>query len=270
MMHHSKDYTISTETSKSNSRGKKSTPEREEEEDGYAFEEEEEEEEDVSWISWFCSLKGNEFFCEVDEEYIQDDFNLCGLSNQVPFYEYALDMILDLESPIEEELTEEQQQMVESAADTLYGLIHSRFILTSKGMALMEEKFKHVHFGRCPRVYCQGQPVLPVGQSDIAREGSVKIYCPKCNDVYYPRSSRHRGIDGAYWGTTFPHLFLITYPEYRPTTPTNVYIPRVYGFKVHGMDYSVHGPRTTNAITDSKTSKSNNHMQEEEDKQKTS
>ncbi|KAF3968265.1 hypothetical protein CMV_007827 [Castanea mollissima] len=165
---------------------------------------------DTSWISWFCNLRGNEFFCEVDDEYIQDDFNLCGLSSQVPYYDYALDLILDVDSSHGDIFTEEQNELVESAAEMLYGLIHVRYILTSKGMAAMLEKYKNYDFGRCPRVYCCGQPCLPVGQSDIPRSSTVKIYCPKCEDIYYPRSKYQGNIDGAYFGTTFPHLFLMT------------------------------------------------------------
>ncbi|GAQ81209.1 casein kinase II subunit beta [Klebsormidium nitens] len=190
-------------------------------------------EEDTSWIAWFCSLKGNEFFCEVDDEYIQDDFNLSGLSSQVPYYDYALDLILDVESPNDDMLTEEQHEMVESAAEMLYGLIHVRYILTTRGMSAMLEKYKNVDFGRCPRVYCSGQPCLPMGQSDIPRTSTVKIYCPKCEDIYYPRSKYQGNIDGAYFGTTFPHLFLMTYSYIKPPKPTQSYVPRIFGFKLH-------------------------------------
>ncbi|CAI9769381.1 unnamed protein product [Fraxinus pennsylvanica] len=188
---------------------------------------------DTSWISWFCNLRGNELFCEVDDEYIQDDFNLCGLSSQVPYYDYALDLILDVESSHGDMFTEEQNELIESAAEMLYGLIHVRYILTSKGMAAMLEKYKNYEFGRCPRVYCSGQPCLPVGQSDIPRSSTVKLYCPKCEDIYYPRSKYQGNIDGAYFGTTFPHLFLMTYGHLKQQKPTQSYVPRVFGFKLH-------------------------------------
>ncbi|KMZ76105.1 Casein kinase II subunit beta-4 [Zostera marina] len=190
-------------------------------------------EEETSWISWFCNLRGNEFFCEVDDEYIQDDFNLCGLSRQVPYYDYALDLILDVESCNGDMFTEEQNELVESAAEMLYGLIHIRYILTNKGMAGMLEKFKNCDFGRCPSFNCCGQPCLPLGQSYIPRVGTVKLYCPKCEDLYYPRSKYQSNIDAAYFGATFPHLFLMTYGNVVPQKPSQNYVPRIYGFKIH-------------------------------------
>lgn len=189
--------------------------------------------EDGSWITWFCSLRGNEFFCEVDEDYIQDDFNLTGLRSLVPYYEYALDMVLDVEMPMEDSLTEEQQEIVESAAEMLYGLIHARYIVTNRGMHAMYEKYRTAAFGRCPRVFCQGQPVLPVGLSDLPRNYTVNVFCPRCHGLFFPKSTRQANIDGAYFGTTFPHLYLMTHPDMIPQKPSQTYVPRVYGFKVN-------------------------------------
>jgi len=189
--------------------------------------------EDGSWIAWFCGLRGNEFFCEVDEDYIQDDFNLTGLNGLVPYYDYALDMVLDVEMPMEDTLTEEQQEIVESAAEMLYGLIHARYIVTNRGMHAMYEKYRSASFGRCPHVFCQGQPVLPVGLSDLPRNYTVNVFCPRCHGLFFPKSTRQANIDGAYFGTTFPHLYLMNHPDMIPVRPSQQYVPRVYGFKIH-------------------------------------
>lgn len=189
-------------------------------------------EDEIPWITWFINIRGNEFFCEVEESFIEDDFNLTGLSSQVPYYNHALNLILDGELSVDS-LTDEQQDIIETAAEVLYGLIHARYILTASGMQKMYEKYQNVDFGRCPRSFCQGQPVLPVGLSDITREFSVEVFCPRCQDTYHPRSSKHANIDGAYFGSTFCHLFLLTHSELIVPKPTESYVPRIFGFRIH-------------------------------------
>jgi hypothetical protein len=87
-----------------------------------------------------------------------------------------------------------------------------RYIVTNRGMHAMYEKYRTASFGRCPHVFCQGQPVLPVGLSDLPRNYTVNVFCPRCHGLFFPKSTRQANIDGAYFGTTFPHLYLMTHP----------------------------------------------------------
>ncbi|PVU86941.1 hypothetical protein BB559_006307 [Furculomyces boomerangus] len=198
------------------------------------------EDEEVSWISWFCSLAGHEYFCEVQEEFIEDDFNLTGLPQIVKNYEKAIYFILDIDIN-EGKLDSDKLAEIESSADLLYGLIHSRYILTSPGLKQMAMKYDNGDFGICPRHLCNGTYVVPCGRFDQLNKDSVKVFCPSCLDVYNAPSSRFNVIDGAFFGTTFPHLFFNTYPDFLPKEPAGVYIPKMFGFKV--SEKSKTGPR---------------------------
>merc|ERR1719400_2615636 len=90
---------------------------------------------EFGWVNYFLTLKGNEFFCQVDEDYIHDSFNLTGLANQVPYYDFALDLITDIDC--DEDFSDEHQEMIEHDAEVLYGLVHARFIITNRGLQSM-------------------------------------------------------------------------------------------------------------------------------------
>ncbi|OQD63137.1 hypothetical protein PENPOL_c010G04819 [Penicillium polonicum] len=180
--------------------------------------------------SQFVSSRGNEYFCEIDEDYLTDRFNLTGLNTEVSYYQYALDLVTDV---FDLDADDDLREQIEKSARHLYGLVHARYIVTTRGLAKMLEKYKKSDFGKCPRVMCDGHALLPLGESDLPNVSTVKLYCPKCEDIYNPKSSRHSSIDGAYFGTSFHSILFQVYPALNPEKSSRRYEPRIYGFKVH-------------------------------------
>ncbi|KAG0674600.1 casein kinase 2 regulatory subunit [Kluyveromyces marxianus] len=208
------------------------------------------------WIPTFCSRFGHEYFCQVPTDFIEDDFNLTGLSQEVAYYRKALDTILDLESTSDEEDEkhangkghDDHQQVtrsiIEHSAEQLYGLIHARYILTKPGLQAMAEKFDRKEFGTCPRYYCGSIQLLPCGLSDTLGKQTVRLYCPSCQDLYIPQSSRHLSLEGAYWGTSFPGVFLKHFKEledYVEKKSKDTYELKIFGFSI--AKEAVCGPR---------------------------
>lgn len=186
-----------------------------------------------SWVSWFCNQKGCEFFCEVEEDFISNDFNTYGLKRYVRYFDESLDIILDEEFSEEKDRSIEMMKDIHEDAEKLYGLIHSRYIVTPEGCERMKQLYGYGYFGKCPKVHC-GCKVLPIGMSDVPEKDNVKVYCPRCDDVFTPRSSKYEKIDGAYFGTSFPHMFFMYFPNLRTKKKKKRKFPlKIFGFRIH-------------------------------------
>ncbi|KAG0172709.1 casein kinase 2 regulatory subunit [Apophysomyces sp. BC1015] len=216
---------------------------------------------------------GHEYYAEVPEDFIEDDFNLTGLSAIVPYYNDALEMILDIEPEDvpeddnegeiydEDDLEKDDGEddgfwketrpvryhgrvnpaVVEPYAAMLYGLIHQRYLLTRNGLLMMGERYASEQFGCCPRVYCGQCPVIPCGRYDEVGKESVRLYCPSCMDLYNPPSILYERVDGAHFGTTYPHLLFQSFSRLVPAPRNHIYQPRIFGFRVN--EKSRVGPR---------------------------
>ncbi|XP_030566380.1 suppressor-of-stellate-like protein isoform X1 [Drosophila novamexicana] len=185
---------------------------------------------DGTWIGWFVNLQVNAFLCRVPFEFVQDRFNLTGLEVLVPSFHQTLDAILDTEFDTDYGFNPMDTDPELTAQ--LYGLIHARYIITTRGIDDMCQKYQRGEFGICPRIFCNGQLVLPVGLSDRFGESHVKVYCPRCRDVYQPHA-RCALLDGAMFGSSFPHMFFMQLPQLLPEPPVEKYTPRIYGFQLH-------------------------------------
>jgi len=186
-----------------------------------------------------------------------------------PFYKAALRLILD-EGLSESPSISNPSPEVQHAAEVLYYLVHARYVVSPRGLdtvrRVMKRKGNSVEpiFGRCPRGCCKGMPLLPCGTSDeyentlsgpnvATNNKNARRYCCSCGERFYFWESN---VDGSAWGTSFCHLFLLTYgdevfPQLAAVTKTrfrrSVIMentqrndpdypdPTIFGFGVHPM-----------------------------------
>lgn len=210
------------------------------------------------WISWLVTQPGHGWLVEVDVSFIEDAFNLYGLRSEVPRFRECLELMTGPEPNPDAPEWDAKMALFPSARD-LYGLIHARFLLTSRGVSLAQGKYEDGEFGACPRNLCHGTPCLPVGKSTSLREAPAMLFCPRCEDVYrIPASTPAEtgkasaigcapaglgiagvaapgDLDGAYFGPSSSHMVLLMKPHLMPVKPSESYVPRVYGFRIHNQ-----------------------------------
>lgn len=194
-----------------------------------------------SWITQHCMRKGYNFYSRIPEEFIEDSFNLTGLIEMVPYYEQALLIVLDgkYNNIVANRMNRlaPTAEAVERSAQILYGLVHARYVMTAEGIASIRSRYLNREYGRCPRVFCDGANVLPIGLADNMNVDTVKVFCPQCNDVY---ESKMCLLDGAYFGTGLPHMLFMIHPELRPKPLHTQFEARLFGFKLRDFESRKH------------------------------
>jgi len=155
----------------------------------------------------------------VDETFVNDNFNLYGLSNFVEKYNSVIKFVRGQYFEYPPEMTSNQLYY---EAEKLYCYIHSRFLLTYSGVRKIRKKYEQGIYGYCPRVSCKKQLLLPIGLSPVFGEQNAKTYCPCCQDLYETDTV----IDGSLFGPYFPHYFIqafrdeIVFPKAEVFHPT--------------------------------------------------
>merc|ERR1711957_267929 len=105
-----------------------------------------------SAIEWLLSQQGNQLLVRVDEDYIEDAFNLYGLNKVIPNFRDTLRLLLTTAEEAEICLEDDHRGPCYQTLLDLYGLIHARYILTTPGMNKLRRKLQNGVYGCCPTI----------------------------------------------------------------------------------------------------------------------
>ncbi|KAH0785835.1 Casein kinase II regulatory subunit family protein [Histomonas meleagridis] len=95
---------------------------------------------------------------------------------------------------------------IEKLLPVAYGLVHSRFVISPDGLYDVQNKYSYGIYGKCPRISCKEEKVIPIGTSSKLGKANVKVFCPCCREIYepYPKID----LDGAFFGPNMAHIFI--------------------------------------------------------------
>lgn len=184
------------------------------------------------WKRQYLRLPGNDWLCDIPDEYVADRFNLFGLKEEFPsHFNICCDVIIgrvDVDS-----INAAQARKILDQLPIVYGLIHQRYIMSQGGLRDIYCKYRNCVYGTCPRVRCSvegsGEPLLPIGLTHKLGQ-RVKTFCPCCRQVYDARPGQT--LDGAFFGPNMVHIFL---DEHDLVKRHKMYAPfqhKAFGFRV--------------------------------------
>lgn len=160
-----------------------------------------------SWLDSYLDLPASDWLCKIPINYISDEFNVVGIPIDKSHAKPAFQQLVG-DSDSSDSFDSDTEDEIDNCTETLFGLIHARFIFTPEGIQMMKLKYAKGLFGICPRYKCKGEKLLPVGLTDHPNVCNAKVYCPKCHQLYEP-DPIHASLDGAYFTVSFPHFFIL-------------------------------------------------------------
>ena len=145
----------------------------------------------------------NNWLCNIDDEYLQSSVSYYGLNQYVQHINSSTQLIKGVKVDKSSIHPDKLNEYIK-CSKLLYGLLHSRYICTYDGICRMKQKYRNSVFGVCPRSECSNQKVLPIGLTSVPGVDTVKVFCPRCQEVFNSNSN----LDAAYFGPDFPIVFM--------------------------------------------------------------
>ncbi|KAA6401740.1 MAG: putative Casein kinase II, regulatory subunit [Streblomastix strix] len=193
------------------------------------------------WLQKFFTQPGSEFYCCCRPSWIEEECRHALHRNNDDSDDegdkFCAEVILGRrDSSSASGFSDEQNNEIQE----FYIQLHQQYVASPPGLYDVKSKYSQGVYGKCPRLICQKQHLIPMQLSKDEDQKGIAMYCVRCNEIFLPSYLRHARLDGRAFGLSFAALFFIQYPELIPNQKTylyNDYAPRVFGFRMKGLTH---------------------------------